>query len=70
MDRNIGIRQIFNPDEHFDPDQFDDEMLELYDSVQRRMIQTGEPWTKVAIPPKLYEAVRKIYPESRPPFRV
>ncbi len=69
MDRNIGIRQIFNPEEHFDPDQFDDEMLELYDSVQRRMIQTGEPWTRVPIPPKLYEAVRKIYPESRPPFR-
>src|SRR5687767_823432 len=21
MDRHIGIRQIFNPDEHFDPDQ-------------------------------------------------
>jgi len=69
MDRNIGIRQIFNPDEHFDPDQFDDEMLDLYDSVQRRMIQTGESWMRVPIPPKLYEAVRKVYLESRPPFR-
>src|SRR5947207_3307220 len=69
MVRNIGIRQIFNTEEHFDPDQFDDEMLDLYDSVQRRMIQTGESWMRVPIPPKLYEAVRKIYPESRPPFR-
>src|SRR3954468_14298639 len=24
MDRNIGIREMFNPDQHFDPDQFDD----------------------------------------------
>ena len=38
MDRHIGIRQIFNPDEHFDPDQLDDNMLELYDQVQQRMI--------------------------------
>src|SRR5688500_317663 len=49
MDRNIGIRQICNPEEDpcqtvkFDPDALDDEMLELYDEVQRRMIQTGEP---------------------------
>jgi len=69
MDRHIGIRSIFNPDENFNPDQLDDERLELYDSVQRRMIQTGEPWTKVAIPHKLYDAVRKLYPDSRPPFR-
>ncbi|HEX2971975.1 MAG TPA: hypothetical protein VHP11_06560, partial [Tepidisphaeraceae bacterium] len=69
MDRHIGIRAIFNLDENFNPDQLDDEGLELYDSVQRRMIQTGEPWTKVPIPHKLYDAVRKLYPESHPPFR-
>ena len=44
MDRHIGIRSIFNPDEHFDPDQFDDEMLEAYDLVQRQMIATGQSW--------------------------
>ncbi len=69
MDRHIGIRAIFNPDENFNPDQLDDAHLELYDSVQRRMIQTGEPWTKVPIPHGLYAAVRALYPESRPPFR-
>jgi preprotein translocase subunit SecA len=69
MDRNIGIRQIFNPEENFDPDRFDDEMLEAYDQVQRQMIQSGTPWQRVSIPPKLYDAVRKLYPESRPPFR-
>jgi len=76
MDRNIGIRNIFNPGEaelglvaKFDPDQFDDATLELYDSVQRRMIQNGEPWQTVSIPVELYAAVRKLYPDSRPPFR-
>src|SRR3954454_1549792 len=33
MDRHIGIREIFNPDQNFDPDQFDDDMLEAYDTV-------------------------------------
>src|SRR5262245_19260212 len=69
MDRHIGIRSIFNPDEHFDPDQFDDAMLEAYDTVQRTMIATGQSWQHVTIPPSIYEAVRKMYPESRPPFR-
>ncbi|HYO08422.1 MAG TPA: SEC-C metal-binding domain-containing protein [Tepidisphaeraceae bacterium] len=69
MDRHIGIREIFNPDQNFDPDQFDDEMLEAYDSVQRQMIQTGQSWQQVEIPANLYAAVRKLYPESRPPFR-
>jgi preprotein translocase subunit SecA len=69
MDRHIGIRSIFNPDEHFDPDRFDDELLELYDSVQQKMIQSGESWHNVAIPHKIYDAVRALYPESRPPFR-
>jgi len=69
MDRHIGIRGIFDPDNHFDPDQLDDDMLEAYDEVQRRMIATGESWRTISIPPRIYNAVRKVYPESRPPFR-
>ena len=69
MDRHIGIRSIFNPDEHFDPDQLDDEMLQAYDDVQRVMITTGVSWQNINIPPKIYKAIRKLYPESRPPFR-
>jgi preprotein translocase subunit SecA len=73
MDRQIGIRQIFNPDEDplakFDPDKLDDKMLALYDDIQRRLIATGESWRTVPIPPELYNAVRQVYPESRPPFR-
>jgi preprotein translocase subunit SecA len=69
MDRHIGIRSIFDPENHFDPDQLDDDMLEAYDEVQRQMIASGESWNTVSIPPKIYEAIRKLYPESRPPFR-
>jgi preprotein translocase subunit SecA len=69
MDRHIGIRAIFDPENHFDPDTLDDEMLEKYDEVQRRMIAGGLSWQQVTIPPELYTAIRKLYPESRPPFR-
>ncbi len=69
MDRNIGIRSIFNPEENFDPDKFDDKTLALYDAVQQKMIQSGESWQKVAVPNEIYAAVRVLYPESRPPFR-
>ena len=69
MDRHIGMRQIFNPDENFDPDKFDDETLALFDGVQRRMVNEGTHWLAVPIPLPIYAAVRKMYPESRPPFR-
>jgi preprotein translocase subunit SecA len=69
MDRHIGIRSIFDPENHFDPEQFDDKLLEIYDSVQRQMIATGVSWGQISIPLEIYQAVRKLYPESRPPFR-
>src|SRR5580658_6400840 len=68
MDRNIGIRAIFDPENHFDPDKLDDKMLQVYDEVQQTLIGTGQSWRTVPIPLPLYDAVRKIYPESRPPF--
>src|SRR3989442_12822446 len=73
MDRHIGIREIFNPEQNFNPDdldksQFDDEAYEAYDIVQQLMIATGQNWQQVPIPVKVYEAIRKLYPESRPPF--
>ena len=69
MDRNIGIRSIFDPENNFDPDTLNDEMLEAYDEVQRNLISTGVSWLQVPIPPKIYDAIRQLYPESRPPFR-
>ncbi len=69
MDRNIGIRAIFDPENHFDPDKLDDAMLEVYDSVQRQLISTGQAWQTMPLPLEMYKAVRALYPDSRPPFR-
>ena len=69
MDRHIGIREIFNPERDFNPDRLDDANLERYDSVQRQMIATGLDFAQVEIPRELYDAVRELYPRSRPPFR-
>jgi preprotein translocase subunit SecA len=74
MDRHIGIREIFNPEQHFNPDnldraQLDDAAYEAYDWVQQQMIATGVSWQKVSIPVKVYDAIRKLYSDSRPPFR-
>ncbi len=74
MDRHIGIREIFNPEQNFNPDTFDhsqlsDEAYQDYDKVQQVMIATGQPWQTVTIPVSVYAAVRRLYPDSRPPFR-
>ncbi|HET6248626.1 MAG TPA: SEC-C metal-binding domain-containing protein [Tepidisphaeraceae bacterium] len=74
MDRNIGIRSIFSTDlgefqAKFDPSKLDADARKLYDEVQQQIITTGQSHLKVPIPLALYEAVRKLYPESRPPFR-
>jgi preprotein translocase subunit SecA len=69
MDRHIGVRAIFDPENKFDPDVLNDDMLERYDEVQRRMIAEGLSWQQVTIPPELYKEIRRMYPESRPPFR-
>lgn len=84
MDRSVGIRNIFNPDHKFDADQLDSSARKLYDQVQSEIDQL-EPapaegqylgcenpvpaFIQVDIPVELYDAVRVIYPESRPPFR-
>ena len=84
MDRAVGIRSIFNPELNFDPSRLDDKARALYDEVKRKAEATepAQPdgpylgsngpipgWMQVDIPNALYEAVRGLYPESRPPFR-
>ncbi len=82
IDRHIGIRNIFNPayQDQFDPRELPDEARPLYEKTAElidntepvRVLGGEEPvasWLNVDIDPKLYQAVREIYPESRPPFR-
>ena len=84
MDRAVGIRNIFNPESGFDPDTLPDDARRLYDETKATMDAT-EPaapegdflgaedavpsWLFVDIPNRIYEAVRELHPQSRPPFR-
>jgi preprotein translocase subunit SecA len=84
MDRAVGIRNIFNPAHAFDPGRLSSEGQALYARVSEQIAQTPpappsgpflgceqeQPgWRQVEIPLALYEEVRRLYPESRPPFR-
>lgn len=80
MDRSVGIRNIFNPEHGFDPAWLPESVRGLYDEVAQQAadippvqeLGCNEPvpgWQQVDIPNELYEAVRELYPKSRPPFR-
>ncbi len=84
MDRAVGIRNIFNPEHDFDPSVLPDAAQLLYKQVQAEIdtlepakaegIYLGHPtdvppFLQVDIPVELYDAVRELYPESKPPFR-
>jgi preprotein translocase subunit SecA len=84
MDRGVGIRNILNPKVTFDPSRLPPAMQAEYARVraQAEAMPPAEPtgewmgcaepvpgWMQVEIPVELYEAVRVLYPESRPPFR-
>ena len=84
MDRAVGIRNIFDSTHEFDPSLLDadarrlfDETKALMDSTEDRkpdmeLLGSVEPvpaWLFVDIPVSLYEAVRELYPQSKPPFR-
>ncbi len=84
MDRSVGIRNIFNPEHGFDASLLSGSVRETYDRImaEAQNLEPAEPvgeylgcqeavpgYIQVDIPNEIYEAVREIYPESRPPFR-
>ena len=70
MDRNIGIRNVFNPENNFNPEQLKgDAGFDAFAAIEDQIIQGSANWQTVEIPLEVYQAVREIYPESRPPFR-
>jgi len=84
MDRSVGIRNIFNPIHEFDPSLLSgtartmfDETKALIDSTEDRKpdiellgcIEPVPAWQFVDIPIELYDAIRELYPDSKPPFR-
>ncbi len=105
MDRAVGIRNVFNPSNSFDPSQLPAPARELYAQTKAQMdaapillprtlaaapptppagtpapvpdlddrfLGGTEPipgWQQLDVPVDLYEAVKALFPESRPPFR-
>ena len=84
MDRSVGIRNIFNPEHEFDASLLSDSARQIYDRVKAQVdalepaeavgeyLGCAEPvpgYIQADIPVELYEAVREVYPESKPPFR-
>ncbi len=84
MDRAVGIRNIFDPNLHFDPSVLNERARKLYADVKATMVETPdmeptgelignvEPvpaWKVLPIPNEIYDAVREAYPQSKPPFR-
>ncbi len=80
MDRSVGIRNIFNPEYNFDPTTLPEPAQALYHQVEEEIAQKVMAeelgcndmvpgWQQVDIPNELYDAVRALYPKSKPPFR-
>ena len=81
MDRFVGIRNIWNPEFAFDPSRLPAELQGEYARIQAQGQALapqpvlggdsgGAPWwLQVEVPNAIYEAVRELYPKSRPPFR-
>ena len=79
MDRAVGIRNVFNPEANFDPSRLSAAMQSEYarlraeaDAREPAPVMGGAPapgYLQIDVPNAFYEAVRELYPESKPPFR-
>ena len=84
MDRAVGIRNIFDPAQHFDPSVLPADVQGLYAETRSAMdaAEAKKPtadclgctadvpaWQWMDIPNAIYEAVRGLHPKSKPPFR-
>lgn len=84
MDRAVGIRNTLNPETGFDAGLLSAEAQKWHAEAMAKVSQMepaapegefqgcAEPvpaWRFVELPVGYYEAVREVYPESRPPFR-
>ena len=69
MDRNIGLRNAFNPAMNFDreilPTQ---ELKDLYTDIKFKCVGEND-WRFIEIPVEMFDAIREVVPVDRPPFR-
>ncbi len=69
MDRQIGLRNAFNPESGFNPEVLPtQELKDLYTDIKFKCVGEHD-WRFVEIPLAMYDAIRAVVPEDRPPFR-
>ena len=69
MDRNIGLRNAFNPAIPFDRETLQTQALkDLYTDIKFKCVGEHD-WRFAEIPVEMYDAIRAVVPEDRPPFR-
>ena len=68
MDRNIGLRNAFNPAYPFDSGKLPAEAQSQYQQIKAKCVGEHD-WRFVEIPPELYQAIRDCVPDARPPYR-
>jgi preprotein translocase subunit SecA len=69
MDRQIGLRNAFNPEMNFDRETLPtQELKDLYTDIKFKCVGEHD-WRFVEIPVEMYDAIRGVVPEDRPPFR-
>ncbi|HTV46878.1 MAG TPA: preprotein translocase subunit SecA [Phycisphaerae bacterium] len=68
MDRQIGLRNALNPALPFDVEKLSPAGQELFKQAKAKCVKEHD-WRFVEVPPELYEAIRLVVPDSRPPYR-
>ncbi len=69
MDRQIGLRNAFNPEMNFDREMLPTPALrDLYTDIRFKCVGEHD-WRFAEIPVEMYEAIREVVPEDRPPYR-
>jgi preprotein translocase subunit SecA len=68
-DRHLGIRHILLDEYGFDASQLSEQGRKTFDSLKARLREEGATVHTIDVPVELNAEIRKLYPESRPPFR-
>jgi preprotein translocase subunit SecA len=69
-DRRVGMFNVFNPKNGFEPEQFKDPRHRTLLEDGRQKISDGTPAHEILLPASFYDEIRELYPEYRPPFRM
>ncbi|MCL2646678.1 MAG: SEC-C metal-binding domain-containing protein [Phycisphaerales bacterium] len=70
MDRNIGLRNAFNPAMNFDRELLPTQQFkDLYTDIKFKCMASEHQWRFEEIPVQMYDALRDVVPADRPPYR-